>query len=159
MILYVYKQRKEKTMKKAIMILIISLLLGLSACTSTEPQISEESDDIKFIDVSGTFVATIDELLINKDTNEETLALVSFFQSGQALIDLSNVDLSDVKLGERYIFTTDEKTMETTFDEDDIDELQSPTVYLEVFGLRVIDITLDESVTMPEVSGLEIEFY
>ena len=143
-------------MKKISLIIIIALLLV--GCTKEE-EVTENPDEKNYANVSASFIGTIDDLLVDKNTNEKTLALVSFFQSGQELIDLSAIDQSEIEVGKTYKFTTDEKMIDMIFDEEELSYLDSPGVYLEVFGLKVIDITEHESNGLSDTQGLVIESY
>lgn len=143
-------------MKKISLIIIIALLLV--GCTKEE-EVTKNTDEKNYANVSASFTGTIDDLLVDKNTNEKTLALVSFFQSGQELIDLSAIDQSEIKVGKTYIFTTDEKMIDMIFDEEELSYLDSPGVYLEVFGLKVIDITENESASLSDAQGLVVESY
>lgn len=143
-------------MKKISLIIIIALLLV--GCTKEE-EVTKNSDEKNYANVSASFTGTIDDLLVDKNTNEKTLALVSFFQSGQELIDLSAIDQSEIEVGKTYIFTTDEKMIDMIFDEEELSYLDSPGVYLEVFGLKVIDITEHESAGLSDTQGLVVESY
>ena len=143
-------------MKKISLIIIIALLLV--GCTKEE-EVTKNPDEKNYVNVSASFTGTIDDLLVDKNTNEKTLALVSFFQSGQELIDLSAIDQSEIEVGKTYKFTTDEKMIDMIFDEEELSYLDSPGVYLEVFGLKVIDITEHESNGLSDTQGLVIESY
>lgn len=143
-------------MKKISLIIIIALLL--IGCTKEE-EVTKNTDEKNYANVSASFTGTIDDLLVDKNTNEKTLALVSFFQSGQELIDLSAIDQSEIEVGKTYIFTTDEKMIDMIFDEEELSYLDSPGVYLEVFGLKVIDITENESDGLSDTQGLVVESY
>ena len=143
-------------MKKISLIIIIALLFV--GCTKEE-EVTKNHNEKNYANVSASFTGTIDDLLVDKNTNEKTLALVSFFQSGQELIDLSAIDQSEIEVGKTYKFTTDEKMIDMIFDEEELSYLDSPGVYLEVFGLKVIDITEHESNGLSDTRGLVIESY
>ena len=146
-------------MKKISLIIIIALLLVGCTKEIVLEEVTKNPDEKNYANVSASFTGTIDGLLVDKNTNEKTLALVSFFQSGQELIDLSVIDQSEIEIGKTYKFTTDEKMIDMIFDEEELSYLDSPGVYLEVFGLKVIDITEHESNGLSDTQGLVIEYY
>ena len=146
-------------MKKISLIIIIALLLVGCTKEIVLEEVTKNPYEKNYANVSASFTGTIDDLLVDKNTNEKTLALVSFFQSGQELIDLSVIDQSEIEIGKTYKFTTDEKMIDMIFDEEELSYLDSPGVYLEVFGLKVIDITEHESNGLSDTQGLVIESY
>ena len=146
-------------MKKISLIIIVALLLVGCTKEIVLEEVTKNLDEKNYANVSASFTGTIDDLLVDKNTNEKTLALVSFFQSGQELIDLSAIDQSEIEVGKTYKFTTDEKMIDMIFDEEELSYLDSPGVYLEVFGLKVIDITEHESNGLSDTQELVIEYY
>ena len=146
-------------MKKISLIIIVALLLVGCTKEIVLEEVTKNPYEKNYANVSASFTGTIDDLLVDKNTNEKTLALVSFFQSGQELIDLPVIDQSEIEVGKTYKFTTDEKMIDMIFDEEELSYLDSPGVYLEVFGLKVIDITEHESNGLSDTQGLLIESY
>ena len=146
-------------MKKISLIIIVALLLVGCTKEIVLEEVTKNPYEKNYANVSASFTGTIDDLLVDKNTNEKTLALVSFFQSGQELIDLSAIDQSEIEVGKTYKFTTDEKMIDMIFDEEELSYLDSSGVYLEVFGLKVIDITEHESNGLSDTQGLVIESY
>ena len=146
-------------MKKISLIIIVALLLVGCTKEIVLEEVTKNPYEKNYANVSASFTGTIDDLLVDKNTNEKTLALVSFFQSGQELIDLPVIDQSEIEVGKTYKFTTDEKMIDMIFDEEELSYLDSPGVYLEVFGLKVIDITEHESNGLSDTQGLVIESY
>ena len=150
---------------KILKTIIIGLMsLSLVACsnntattTTTPTPTPTPTSETRIIEVKASFEATIDDIIVNKDTNEKTLAIVSQFQSPSFFVDLAGIDLSEVNIGDRYLFKTNKMRVETTLDEDEIKLFDDPVIYLEFFDLKVTSIEPSTNTGFTS-NDLEVEF-